>query len=59
MEDELIRLPHPDGDDTWVEFHGMSKRQMEVLLAYAGLYEQATEGSGMSITELLKEEEDL
>ena len=58
MADELIRIPHPDGDGTWVEFRGMSERQMDIILAYTVLAEQATEGSGLTVSELVQEDEE-
>lgn len=58
MADELIRIPHPDGDGTWVEFRGLSKRQMDIILAYTVLAEQATEASGLTVAELVQDDED-
>lgn len=38
----VVKLPHPKRDGTWVEFYGMSIRQLEVLGAYKVLYEFAS-----------------
>lgn len=37
-EIKVIRVPHPSNDGTWVEFHGWSIRQKEVLEYYEELY---------------------
>ena len=39
MENQkVIKVPHISRDGSWVEFHGMSQRQEEILKAYKTLY---------------------
>lgn len=37
VKNTYIRVKHPDNDNTWVEFKGMSIRQLEVLTHYKQL----------------------
>lgn len=38
-EKDVIRVTHPDNDGTWVDFHGTSSRQQEVLAHYEEIWE--------------------
>ena len=37
--EKAIKVPHPSNDGTWVEFHGTSARQKEVLEHYQEIWE--------------------
>lgn len=41
----LVQVPHPNNDGTWVEFHQLSLRQLEVLAHYATLIKPTKNGS--------------